>query len=257
MRSRHGAPSETVASKVPALTAGFWIIKVMSTTVGETCADYLAADAGLGHRILGSLILALLATALALQLRARRYLPWRYWSTVLLVSVTGSQLTDAMTDALGVRLYTSTGLCALGLLTTFWTWYLAEGALSFQAVCTRRQELFYWAALLWTFALGTAVGDLVTGELELGFRKGVLVFGALTGCAYAAWRMGANPVPAFWTAYLLTRPLGAALGDLLAQSQQDGGLGFGASATSGIFLAVIALLVATTQSRSGSASARA
>lgn len=245
-----------VASKVPAVTIGFWIIKVMSTTVGETCADYLAGDAGLNHRIMATMIPAVLAAALALQLRARRCVPWIYWSTVLLTSVAGTQLTDAMTDFLGIRLYTSAAVFALGLLTTFWTWYLMEDSLSFQTIYTRRRELFYWAAILCTFALGTAAGDLATEELKLGYRNGVLVFGALTGCAYAAWRMGANSVLAFWIGYVLTRPLGAAAGDLLTQAPQYGGLGLGASTTSGIFLAVIALLVTTAQRRSVTASAR-
>jgi uncharacterized membrane-anchored protein len=236
-------------NKVPEVTLSFWIIKIMSTTVGETGADYLAVNVGWGQATTGLIMMGFLAVTLALQLRARSYVPWIYWLTVVLVSVVGTLLTDILTDQASVSLYTSTALFTVALCAIFWSWYLAEGTLSFQTICTRSRELFYWAAILCTFALGTAAGDLATEVLGMGFTGGVLVFGALVGLTFAAWRFGADEVLAFWGAYVLTRPLGASLGDLLTQAKRYGGMGLGAQATSAIFLAVIIGLVLIAQHR--------
>ena len=236
-------PAEML-NKVPAITLVFWIIKVMSTTVGETGADFLAVHVGLGSAMTGAIMVALLITALVLQLRSRRYVPWTYWLTVVLVSVVGTQITDALTDGLGVSLYLSTAAfsCALGAI--FAVWYWRERTLSVHTIVTTRRELFYWAAILFTFALGTAAGDLATEALGLGFRVGVLVFGALIAVIAIANRFGLNGVLAFWLAYVLTRPLGASLGDLLSQAHTYGGFGLGTIKTSIVFLAVIIALVA-------------
>jgi uncharacterized membrane-anchored protein len=240
------AAPDTVAAmlnKVPAVTAVFWIIKIMSTTVGETGADYLAVHVGLGTAVTAGIMLALLAGALLLQLRSRRYTPWMYWLTVVLVSVVGTQITDALTDGLGVSLYASTTAFVLALAAVFAVWYWRERTLSVHTITTTRRELFYWAAILFTFALGTAAGDLATEALGLGFRVGMLAFGALIAVIAIAWRFGLNSVLAFWLAYILTRPLGASLGDLLSQSKTYGGLGLGTINTSLVFLAVIVALV--------------
>jgi uncharacterized membrane-anchored protein len=157
--------------------------------------------------------------------------------------VVGTQITDALTDGLGVSLYLSTVVFAIGLAAIFAAWYWKERTLSIQNIYTRRRELFYWAAILCTFALGTAAGDLATEAVGLGFRLGVFVFSGLIAATLVAWRLGANPVLAFWIAYILTRPLGASLGDLLSQAKTYGGLGMGAMQTSIIFLAVIVGLV--------------
>lgn len=234
-------------SKVPEVTLAFWVIKVMSTTVGETAADFLAVNAGWGQGVTRLLMAALLACALFLQLRERRYMPWSYWLTVVLVSIVGTQITDLMTDGLGISLYVSTSVFALALAAVFLAWYRVERTLSIHGIVTRRRELFYWSAILCTFALGTAAGDLATEALGLGFTWGAIAFGALIGCAWAAWRMGCNAVLTFWTAYILTRPLGAALGDLLTQAKTYGGLGIGAMWTSALFLGVIVALVSREQ----------
>ena len=230
-------------NKVPAVTAVFWIIKIMATTVGETGADFLAVHVGLGPALTGAIMLGLLAGALILQLRSRRYTPWMYWLTVVLVSVVGTQITDALTDGLGVSLYASTTAFALALAGVFAAWYWSQRSLSVHTITTTRRELFYWAAILFTFALGTAAGDLATEALGLGFRVGVLAFGALIALIAIAWRFGLNSVLAFWLAYILTRPLGASLGDLLSQAPTYGGFGLGTVNTSLIFLAVIVSLV--------------
>ncbi|MEO7056014.1 MAG: hypothetical protein ABI281_02830 [Caldimonas sp.] len=230
-------------NKVPAVTLVFWIIKIMSTTVGETGADYLAVHVGLGTALTDGIMLALLAGALGLQLRSRRYTPWKYWLTVVLVSVVGTQITDALTDGLGVSLYASTAAFSLVLAAVFAAWYWRERTLSVHTITTARRELFYWAAILFTFALGTAAGDLATEALGLGFRVGVLAFGASIAVIAVAWRFGLDGVLAFWLAYILTRPLGASLGDLLSQAPTYGGFGLGTVNTSLVFLAVIVSLV--------------
>jgi uncharacterized membrane-anchored protein len=231
-------------NKVPEVTLAFWIIKIMSTTVGETGADYLAVHVGLGTAVTGAVMAVLLAAALFLQMRARRYVPWIYWLTVVLISVVGTQITDALTDGLGVSLYVSTIAFAAALAAIFAVWYAVERTLSIHTIVTTRREQFYWWAILFTFALGTAAGDLATEALGLGFNLGVLVFGALIAVIAGAYYLGANAVLTFWLAYILTRPLGASLGDLLSQAREYGGLGFGTVYTSLCFLIVIVALVA-------------
>jgi uncharacterized membrane-anchored protein len=188
-------------------------------------------------------MLALLIASLGLQLRAREYVPWRYWLTVVLVSVVGTQITDFLTDQVEISLYWSTTAFVLALAATFAVWHAVERTLSIHTIVTPRRELFYWTAILFTFALGTAAGDLATEALSMGFTWGVVVFGGLIAATYLAYRPGANPVLTFWVAYILTRPLGASLGDLLSQAKTYGGVGLGTVVTSLVFLAVIVVLV--------------
>ena len=234
-------------NKVPQVALSFWVVKVLSTTVGETGADFLAVNAGIGQGFTRALMGTLLVIALFIQLRTRRYTPWIYWLTVVLVSVVGTQITDLFTDGLGVSLYVSTSAFALMLAGIFALWYWVERSLSIHEIFTRRRELFYWAAILCTFALGTAAGDLATEALGLGFTYGAMAFGALIAITYAAYRFGGNAVLTFWIGYILTRPFGAALGDLLTQAKTYGGVGMGAMWTSALFLSVIVLLVAVAQ----------
>lgn len=234
-------------NKVPEVTVSFWIIKIMCTTVGETGADYLAVNAGLGQNVTRAAMAALLVAALFVQLRKQRYTPWIYWFTVVLVSIVGTQITDLLTDGLGVSLYVSTSVFAVALAAIFALWYAVERSLSIHEIFTRKRELFYWSAILCTFALGTAAGDLATEALHLGFTWGAVIFGALIATTYAAWRLGGNVVLTFWIGYILTRPFGAALGDLLTQTKTYGGLGMGAMWTSALFLSVIVMLVAFAQ----------
>ena len=247
MNSPSTPAASNLLNKVPEITLAFWVIKVMSTTVGETGADYLAVNVGFGQGVTRTVMGALLALALFLQLRTRRYTPWTYWLTVVLVSVVGTQITDLLTDGLGVSLYASTSAFAAMLAAIFASWYWVERSLSIHTIVTQRRELFYWAAILCTFALGTAAGDLATEELGLGFTWGAVAFGALIAMTYAVWRIGGNAVLTFWIGYILSRPFGAALGDLLTQAKTYGGLGLGALWTSALFLSVIVLLVAVAQ----------
>ncbi|MFI5911725.1 hypothetical protein [Dactylosporangium sp. NPDC051541] len=234
-------------TKVPAITATFWVIKVLSTTVGETVADYLNVSVGLGPAVTDGIMLALLAAALVGQFRTRAHTPWIYWLCVVLVSIVGTQITDLLTDTLGVPLAVSTAVFAVILAVVFTVWYRQERTLAIASINTPRREAFYWGAILTTFALGTAAGDFATEALNLGFRNGALVFGGLIVATWIALRLGAGQVLTFWIAYVLTRPLGASLGDLLTQDKDLGGLALGASVTSLLFLVAILLLVVREQ----------
>lgn len=232
-------------NKVPEATLIFWVIKIMATTVGETFADFLNVKLGFGLGGTSIVMGALLLAALVAQLRARRYVPWLYWLLVVFISIVGTLITDNLTDNLGISLFVSTGVFAVALAATFAAWYASERTLSIHSITTTKRELFYWSAILFTFALGTAAGDLAGEQLQLGYALSALLFGALiaaTTLAYSAF--GLDAVLAFWTAYILTRPLGASLGDLLSQPLANGGLGLGTTGTSALFLAAIVGLVA-------------
>ena len=228
-------------NKVPEVTAAFWFIKVLATTVGETGADFLAShiNPAVAYGVIGAGFVA----ALGGQLRARRYIPWLYWLTVVLVSVVGTLLTDGLTDALSVSLFTSTAVFSVLLAGVFAAWYWRERTLSIHTIVTRRREAFYWAAILCTFALGTAAGDLSAEQLALGYEVSTVMFVGLIAGVMAVFFLGGNAILTFWIAYILTRPLGASLGDLLSQPVANGGFGFGATATSVAFLAAILTLV--------------
>ncbi len=239
--------TERFLNKVPVVTATFWLIKILSTTIGETFADFLAVQVGLGTAVTDLAMLLVLAVTLTAQLRARQYVPWLYWLTVVEVSIVGTQITDLFTDQLGVSLYLSTAVFAVLLALVFVVWWQQEHTLAITAIDTPKRERFYWAAILVTFALGTAGGDLANEALSLGFRTGSLVFAGLILLVWVLNRFGMNGVTAFWIAYVLTRPLGASLGDLLTQDPSYGGVGLGAGLTSLVFLAVIVVLVAREQ----------
>ncbi|MER8046724.1 hypothetical protein [Streptomyces sp. NPDC094032] len=237
-------PAVARLSKVPEVTVYFWVIKVLCTTVGETAADYLDARLGLGLTGTSLVMTVLLALALVAQFRTSAYRPGVYWLVVVLVSVVGTLISDNLTDNLEVPLEATTVAFALALAVTFAAWYRLEGTLSVTRVDSVRREAFYWAAVLFTFALGTAAGDLVAERMDLGYRLAVLVFGlVIVAVALTHYTLGLGAVLSFWTVYVLTRPLGASMGDYLAQPVDDGGLGLGTVVTSGVFLAVILGLV--------------
>lgn len=231
-------------NKVPEVTLYFWIIKVLCTTVGETFADFLNTNLNLGLTkttyIMGSLLIA----ALFFQFLFRKYIPGIYWLAVVLLSVVGTLITDNLTDNFGVSLVTTTVVFSVMLAVTFAAWYGVEKTLSVHTIYTTRREAFYWLAILFTFALGTASGDLVAERLHLGYLVSALIFGAvIAAVAVAHLRFQLNGILAFWIAYILTRPLGASLGDLLSQGRDAGGLGLGTVGTSALFLVTILALV--------------
>ncbi len=236
--------SVTPTNRVPEVTAGFWLIKLFAVTMGETAADFLAVNLGLGLGATTALMTVVLAAAILWQFRQRAYVPASYWLSVVLISVVGTLITDNMTDALGIPLIVSTiGFTAvLGL--TFVLWWLAERTLSIHAVFTLRREVFYWLAILFTFALGTAVGDLISEAFGVGFAGTGVLFGLIiASLAVGYFALGLDGIWAFWLCYIFTRPLGASFGDLLSQPADYGGLGLGTIVTSLGFLAVIAATV--------------
>ena len=251
MSSTTHAPSSRslgrrMMNKVPQVTLFFWVIKIMCTTVGETAADYLNDNLGLGLTKTTYVAGALLVVLLGVQFRLRRYVPVAYWAVVVVISVFGTLITDNMTDGYNVPLTTSTPIFAGVLAVVFAIWFAAERTLSIHTIFTTRREAFYWLAILFTFALGTAAGDLVAEQYSLGYGPSIAIWGALIAAialAHYAWRLDA--VLAFWMAYILTRPLGASIGDFMSQrSAKYGGLGLGTTGTSFIFLACILTLVA-------------
>jgi uncharacterized membrane-anchored protein len=232
-------------NKVPEVTLYFWIIKVLCTTVGETASDYLNTNLNLGLTNTTYITGAVLIATLVFQFRARKYVPSIYWLAVVLISVVGTQITDNLVDNFGVSLVTTTIVFSIALAVTFAAWFWSERTLSIHTIYTTRREAFYWLAILFTFALGTAAGDLVAERLALGFWVSALIFGAIiAGIWLAHVRLALGAVLAFWIAYILTRPLGASLGDYLSQKRVDGGLGLGTTVTSVIFLTAILLVVA-------------
>jgi len=233
-------------NKVPEVTFYFWLIKIMCTTVGETAADYVNDTLGFGLTKTTYVAGALLVALLVAQLRLRRYVPVAYWSVVVVISVFGTLITDNMTDRYNVPLTTSTPVFAAILALVFAVWFAFERTLSIHTIVTTRREAFYWLAILFTFALGTAAGDLVAEKASLGYAISIGVFGAAIALvAFAHYALRVNAVLTFWLAYILTRPLGASIGDFMSQSSHRyGGLGLGTTGTSYIFLACIFALVA-------------
>ena len=249
-------------NKVPEVTLYFWIIKVLCTTVGETAADYLNATLHFGLSGTSFVMGALLLVVLFFQFKSKKYSPTIYWLAVVLLSIVGTLITDNLTDNLGVSLETTTIVFSIALALTFAAWYVVEKTLSVHSIVTARREAFYWLAILFTFALGTAAGDLSAEKFGLGYLTSLYIFAGLIAfvtIAHFAFKgilklehkhQSRNAVLAFWLAYILTRPLGASIGDYLSQARADGGLGLGMTITSAIFLiAILGLVVYLTLSR--------
>lgn len=238
------AASARPFNRVPKVTVDFWLIKLLAVTMGETAADYLAVNLGLGLTATSLIMASMLVVALFLQFAQKRYVPWAYWLAVVLISVVGTLVTDNLVDNFGVALTTTTIAFTIALAVTFTVWYSSEKTLSIHSIFTVKREAFYWLAILFTFALGTAAGDLVAEHFELGYLTTGLIFGGLIAAfAFAHYVLKANAILCFWLAYIFTRPLGASFGDLLSQPRDYGGLGFGTIITSAIFLAAILLIV--------------
>ncbi|MDR7071468.1 COG4705 family protein [Fictibacillus barbaricus] len=231
-------------NKVPQITVFFWIIKIMATTVGETAADFLSFNLKWGLTNTTYLMSVLLVISLIIQFKAKKYVPWKYWLVVVLISIVGTLVTDNLVDHFGVALQTTTIFFTIALLVTFIAWYRSEKTLSIHSIYTKKREAFYWMAILFTFALGTAAGDLIAEGLHLGYLVSGFIFVGLIAVVIIGYYMfKLNAVWAFWIAYILTRPLGASFGDLLSQPHKHGGLGLGTTGTSIIFLVIILSLV--------------
>ena len=227
-------------NKVPEVTLYFWIIKILCTTVGETAADYLNSTLGFGLTNTTYVVGAFLAMALLVQFRVRKYVPGMYWVAVVLISVVGTLITDNLTDNFGIALQVTTVLFAIGLAAVFAAWYASEKTLSIHTIYSTKREAFYWLAILFTFALGTAAGDLVAEQFNIGYLNSVFLFvGIIAVIGIARFGLNMDAVATFWAAYIITRPLGASIGDYLSQDTVNGGLGLGSNVTSFIFLVAI------------------
>jgi uncharacterized membrane-anchored protein len=213
-------------SKVPEVTAYFWITKVLTTGMGETASDFLTRVFGNVPAVgLGGL---LLAASLVLQFRARRYVAWIYWTAVVMVSVFGTMCADVLHVGLHIPYGVSTTFFGIALAAVFVVWYRVEGTLSIHSIHTPRRELFYWLTVVTTFALGTAAGDLTATTLGLGyFSSGVMFAVVIAVPAVAHWKLNLGSIFAFWFAYIVTRPLGASFADWMAVSKPRGGLNMG------------------------------
>ena len=250
--------ARAVLSKVPEVTLFFWVIKVLCTTVGETFADFLNKKLGDNLNRTTLVMGSLLVVALVVQFATRKYVPGVYWVAVVLLSVVGTLITDNLVEKYAWSLTTCTIMFATLMLATFGVWQLSEKTLSIHSIHTVKREAFYWMAILFTFALGTAAGDLIAEKYDLGYGKSVALFAgliALIGLAH--WKLRLNAILAFWAAYILTRPLGASIGDLMAQPRHIApdadpgtgkGFGLGTTGTSIVFLvAILAVVVLMTQ----------
>lgn len=238
------AAPPSAENRVPEVTLDFWLIKLMAVTMGETAADYLAVNLGLGLTATSLLMTGVLVVALILQFGQRRYVPWAYWLAVVLISIVGTLVTDNLVDNFGVPLVVTTAVFTVALALTFLAWYRAEGTLSIHEVTNFRREAWYWLAILFTFALGTAAGDLVAEKFALGYLATGILFGMIIlSLSLGYFALGLDSILGFWLAYIFTRPLGASFGDLLSQPGDYGGMGFGTIITSALFLGTIVLIV--------------
>ena len=243
-KSTHHWFLEQVLRKVPEITLYFWIIKILCTTVGETAADFLNTNLNLGLTGTSIIMSILLIVTLFFQFKAKKYIPSIYWTAVVLISIVGTLITDNLTDNFGVSLITTTIVFSIILAIVFALWYKVEKTLSIHSINHMRREGFYWLAILFTFALGTAAGDLTAERFNLGYLVSVVLFAALIAFVTVAHlRYKMNAVLSFWIAYILTRPLGASIGDYLSQAKSDGGLGLGTIMTSALFLFTILITI--------------
>lgn len=214
---------KNMLSKVPEVTIFFWIIKVLCTTVGETASDFLNINLGFGLTSTSVIMGVVLAVVLFFQFKAKKYIPGIYWLTVVLISIFGTLVTDNMIDGMGIPLVVSTIVFSIALMITFALWYTSEKTLSIHSIFTKQREAFYWLTILFTFALGTATGDLMAESLGFGYLVTGILIAAVIAVVAAAWRFKMDPILAFWLVYIMTRSLGTSLGDYLSQPSTYGG----------------------------------
>jgi len=230
-----------LAVKVPEITLIFWVLKLLTTGMGEAMSDFMGQHS---VPIAGAVGIFGLAVAMWLQFRAPEYRAPVYWFAVMMVAVFGTMAADGIRDGAGISYSVTTPLFAAFVAATFFAWYRSEGTLSIHSITTRRREAFYWTAVLGTFALGTAAGDLTAYTLHLGFWTSAVLFAVVFALpAIGWWRLNLNPVIAFWAAYVVTRPLGASFADGLSK-HAGGGLGLGDGTVSAVALVVFIALVA-------------
>ena len=231
---------ELSLSKVPAITLGFWVIKIFATTLGETAGDAVTMTLGLGYLAGTAIFAAILVTAVASQIAAKRFHPYLYWAVIIATTTAGTTLADFFDRSLGIGYAGGSTILLALLLATLGVWYRTLGSVAVESLTSRRAEMFYWATIMFSQTLGTALGDWTADKIGLGYEGGAMVFA--TGLAVVAALYFATNISRtllFWTAFILTRPLGATVGDFLDKPIANGGLALGRFAAS----AVLALLI--------------
>ena len=232
------------ASKVPEVTVMFWVIKILATTLGETAGDAVSMSLDLGYLIGSAIFAAAFAMAVLAQISAREFRPWLYWLTIIATTTVGTTLADYATRSLGIGYAGGSTILLSLLLASLWTWYRNTGSLAVGSVSSPRTEIFYWVTIMFSQTLGTALGDWTADTAGLGFDGGALIFGAMLVAIAATHRWARiSPTALFWAAFILTRPLGAVLGDLLDKPVSEGGLALSRYSASLSILVVIVLLV--------------
>ncbi|HUN37939.1 MAG TPA: hypothetical protein VMU95_38610 [Trebonia sp.] len=239
--SRYQQALQAGALKVPQITVYFWIVKLLTTAMGEAVSDTMAAD--LNQYLAVFIGFVVWAVAMFAQFRARQYHTWLYWLAVSMVAVFGTMCADGLHIQFHVPYADSTALFAVLLAITLVSWYASERTLDIHTINAPRREAFYWATVIFTFALGTAVGDLTATPLHLGYLASALIFLGAIVIPLIAWRLGASPVATFWVAYILTRPIGASLADFFGMPKSSSGLGLGHEAVAGVFIVIVVISV--------------
>ncbi|MDX1808128.1 MAG: hypothetical protein R3331_01180 [Sulfurospirillaceae bacterium] len=231
---------ENMLLRVPEVALLFWIVKSLSTTVGETTSDFFV-NLGLGMPLVAIIVALAMGVLFYMQFgKYKKYIPVIYWTLVVLMSIEGTLITDMLVDTMGVSLITLTIVFSIAMLIGFALWHKREGTLSIHSINTTSREAYYWVVILIAFALGTAAGDLISEKLSQGYGVALALFaGLIVIIAVAHYLFKLNSILAFWLAYILTRPLGASLGDYLSQSPKDGGLGFGLGMINIVFFSII------------------
>jgi uncharacterized membrane-anchored protein len=241
-RHERGLFPEPAAAKVPEITLMFWVLKLLTTAGGEATSDYLALGS---HVVGGAVETGLLVIGLIWQFRIRRYAAAAYWFLAYAIAIFGTGVSDTLHLAVGIPYAGTTLLWAVVLAGVFITWYRSERTLSIHSIVTRRREMFYWATVFATFALGTALGDFTATTLGLGYFSSVVLFFLVIMIPAVAWRgLGLNAIAAFWSAYVVTRPLGASVADYLSKPKSISGAGFGDGRTAIIATLAVAIGVA-------------
>jgi uncharacterized membrane-anchored protein len=239
---RQAASREPLAAKVPEITAIFWVIKLLTTGIGESLSDFLGQ---VSVPLAGLIGVFGLWYALRRQLRATEYRAATYWGCVLMVAVFGTMAADGVHDGASLPYSVTTVLYGAAVAVIFWRWQASEGTLSIHSITTARRERFYWCAVLATFALGTAAGDLTAMPLNLGYFGSAVLFAVIIAVPAVAWASGRlHPIAAFWASYVVTRPLGASFADWFGKPPGQTGLGLGDGVVSGLGLIAFAALVA-------------
>jgi len=243
---------DDVMTKVPAVTLGFWIIKILATTLGETGGDTVTMTMGLGYLVGTAIFAALLIGLVIAQIAADRFRPWLYWATIVASTTAGTTIADFADRSLGMGYAGGSALLLGCVIASLAAWRMVTGSVSVATVRTPRAEAFYWLTITFSQTLGTALGDWVADDTSLGYGGGALLFGALiVVLALAYWRTRISHIALFWAAFILTRPLGATVGDFLDKPVADGGLAFNRPIASALLAVAIVMLISVIPQRAG------